>query len=464
MENLRLNALEKEAAVAQERTFLARELHDSIAQSLAFLKIQVQLMRDALDSGDAAAACERVLGEIDTGVRESYGDVRELLVHFRTRANAEDIEPALQTTLRKFEHQSGLKAAHADGGPRHAAGARPAGPGAAHRAGGAVQRAQARAARRRSGSTSQQQPQWRFEVRDDGVGLRRRRRAAPTRRTSGCASWPSARSASAPALDVLSTPGRGTSIVLTLPPSPPGRPPRRRRRPPSRCTDDDDARRPAGRSASSSSTTTRCSGAGSPRCWRAIRSFEVVGDAADAGEALRRAQELQPDLILLDNHLPGVNGVDALPALREAAPGARVLMLTVSEDEQDLATALRDGACGYLLKTIEGDALVTAIVRAMRGESVVADEMTGKLVAAYRDAAAPRRAGAARRASPLAQLSPREQEILRGIARGASNKEIARELGIAETTVKIHVQHVLRKLDVASRVQAAVIATEHGLG
>jgi len=194
--------------------------------------------------------------------------------------------------------------------------------------------------------------------------------------------------------------------------------------------------------------------------------LDVVGDAADAGEALRRAAELGPDLILLDNHLPGVNGVDALPALLEAVPGVRILMLTVSEDEHDLAAALRGGASGYLLKTIEGDALVAAIVRAMRGESVVAPEMTGKLVAAYRGAAggagtAP--AAAAPAASPIDQLSPREQEILRGIARGASNKEIGRSLGIAETTVKIHVQHVLRKLDVASRVQAAVIASEHGL-
>jgi len=194
--------------------------------------------------------------------------------------------------------------------------------------------------------------------------------------------------------------------------------------------------------------------------------LHVVGDAADAGEALRRAQELQPDLILLDNHLPGVNGVDTLPGLREAVPGVRVLMLTVSEDEQDLAAALRGGASGYLLKTIEGDALVAAIIRVMRGDSVVAEEMTGKLVAAYRDAAAaPARdgPGPAEPASPLAHLSPREQEILRAIARGASNKEIGRELGIAETTVKIHVQHVLRKLDVSSRVQAAVIASEHGL-
>ena len=198
--------------------------------------------------------------------------------------------------------------------------------------------------------------------------------------------------------------------------------------------------------------------------------FEVVGDAGDASEAQRRAQELQPDVILLDNHLPGVNGVDALPALHEAAPGVKVLILTVSEDEHDLFAALRGGACGYLLKTIEGDALSQAIRRAVRGESVVAEEMTGKLIAAYRDAAAPRAAPDAEPAAPtppasrLDVMSPRELDILRGIARGLGNKEIARSLGIAETTVKIHVQHVLRKLDVSSRVHAAVIATEHGLG
>ena len=192
--------------------------------------------------------------------------------------------------------------------------------------------------------------------------------------------------------------------------------------------------------------------------------FEVVGDAGDAGQAQRRAEELQPDLILLDNHLPGVNGVDALPALLGAAPGVRVLMLTVSEDEQDLAHALRGGACGYLLKTIEGDALSAAIRRAMQGESVIADEMTGKLVAAFRGAATPLAPAApAQVASKVDSLSQRELDILRGVARGQANKEIARALGIAETTVKIHVQHILRKLDVSSRVHAAVIASEHGL-
>jgi len=191
--------------------------------------------------------------------------------------------------------------------------------------------------------------------------------------------------------------------------------------------------------------------------------LDVVGEAADAGEATRRAGELQPDVILLDNHLPGVTGIAALAGLKEAAPGARVLMLTVSEDEADLSAALRAGAQGYVLKTIDGDVLAQAIRRTARGESVVSPEMTGKLVQALRSitgSAAP--AGAAAPADQLATLSPREREILEHIARGASNKAIARSLDIAETTVKIHVQHILRKLGLSSRVQAAVYLTGRG--
>jgi len=189
---------------------------------------------------------------------------------------------------------------------------------------------------------------------------------------------------------------------------------------------------------------------------------QVVADAADAGEAQRRAHELQPDLILLDNHLPGVRGVDALAALHETAPHARILMLTVSEDEADLIAALRNGAAGYLLKTIEGDALISAIERAVKGESVIATEMTSKMVAAYLGSTPGTGATPLAQPSILATLSSREREILRGIAHGASNKEIGRELGIAETTVKVHVQNVLRKLNVSTRVHAAVIATEIG--
>ena len=187
----------------------------------------------------------------------------------------------------------------------------------------------------------------------------------------------------------------------------------------------------------------------------------VVGDAADAGEAQRRAREFQPDVILLDNHLPGVRGVDALAALQEAVPGARIVLLTVSEDEADLMAALRNGAAGYLLKTIESDALISAIERAVQGDSVIAPEMTNKMVAAY-IGATPNDPTPVVRPSILATLSSRELEILRGIARGSSNKEIGRELGIAEATVKVHVQNVLRKLQVTTRVHAAVLATEIG--
>jgi two-component system nitrate/nitrite response regulator NarL len=190
---------------------------------------------------------------------------------------------------------------------------------------------------------------------------------------------------------------------------------------------------------------------------------QVVGDAADAGQAQRRAQELQPDIVLLDNHLPGVRGVDAIAALMEVAPHARIVILTVSEDEADLASALRAGAAGYLLKTAEGEALVGAIERVMQGDSVIAPEMTRKMVASYLGGGITTVESPTPPLSILSSLSAREREILRGIARGASNKEIGRELGIAETTVKVHVQNVLRKMQVSTRVHAAVIATEIGL-
>jgi len=222
MENLRLNALEREQAVAQERTFIARELHDSIAQSLAFLKIQVQLMRDALAQRDDALA-QRVLAEIDTGVRESYGDVRELLVHFRTRAHGEDIEPALKTTLRKFEHQSGLAATIEMEGH-----GMPLSPDLQIQVLHIVQEALSNVRKHANASRVtllvSQQPQWRFEVRDDGVGFEHE--DGPDDETHvGLRIMAERAERIGATLDVVTTPGRGTSIVLTLPPSHPAQPP-----------------------------------------------------------------------------------------------------------------------------------------------------------------------------------------------------------------------------------------------
>jgi len=190
--------------------------------------------------------------------------------------------------------------------------------------------------------------------------------------------------------------------------------------------------------------------------------LQVVGEAGDAGTAERLAAELQPQVVLLDNHLPGVSGVQILPAIKTAAPLAHVLMLTMSEAEADLGAALRAGACGYLLKTTDNTELTQAIERAARGVSSFSAEMAGKLATAFRhEAEAASQAAAPPPPDPFSTLSPRERETLELIARGDSNKVIARELGIAETTVKIHVQHLLRKLGLDSRVQAAVLITQH---
>jgi two-component system nitrate/nitrite response regulator NarL len=198
--------------------------------------------------------------------------------------------------------------------------------------------------------------------------------------------------------------------------------------------------------------------------------FSVVGEAGDATAAMGLAARLRPDLVLLDYDMPGVTGIDAVAALKAAAPQARVLMLTVSENESDLARGLRAGADGYLLKTIDTADLAASIRRVFEGDSVISPEMMGKLVGLLRRGPAADEAGAPAPAppepppsDPIHSLSPREREILRLIARGDSNKHIARALDIAETTVKIHVQHILRKLELSNRVHAAVYATERGL-
>ncbi|MBI4984419.1 MAG: response regulator transcription factor [Rhodocyclales bacterium] len=186
--------------------------------------------------------------------------------------------------------------------------------------------------------------------------------------------------------------------------------------------------------------------------------FEVVGEAGDGLEGLKRAKSLQPDVVLLDLHMPGISGREALQLIVEEVPETRVVMLTVSEDADDLMEALRAGAQGYLLKNIDAEFLIDAVRRAAEGEAVMSSQMTAKLMQSVR--------GAVAKPLPVAdheKLSPREREILTFLAKGASNKEIARSLDLAESTVKIHLQGILKKLGMTSRVQAAVYAVEHGL-
>ncbi|MFM2426259.1 MAG: Transcriptional regulatory protein DegU [Pseudomonadota bacterium] len=198
--------------------------------------------------------------------------------------------------------------------------------------------------------------------------------------------------------------------------------------------------------------------------------FEIVGEAGDVGEALRVLAKTQPDLLLLDNHLPGVKGVDAIASLKSDRPNLRILMLTVSEDEEDLSKALQSGADGYLLKTSESDQLCDALVKVHEGHSVISPSMLNKLVSTMRhpanptaDAVGVMSLSKVAAIQALDKLSPREKDIFLLIAKSLSNKQIARDLDIAETTVKIHIQHIFKKLDLTSRVQIAVFAATHGL-
>ncbi|HEU0233817.1 MAG TPA: response regulator transcription factor [Gallionella sp.] len=188
--------------------------------------------------------------------------------------------------------------------------------------------------------------------------------------------------------------------------------------------------------------------------------FEVVGEAGDGLEGIKRAKQLKPDVALLDLHMPGISGLEALRVLVEDVPDTHVVMLTVSEDAEDLLETLRTGARGYLLKNIDTDFLLESIQRAARGESVMSPQIAHKLADSLR--ATPKDNVAVAGVNPD-KLSPREREIIVMLARGDSNKEIARVLNLTESTIKTHIQGILRKLNIAKRVQAAVYAVEHGL-
>ncbi len=223
MENLRLHALEREAAVAEERAFLARELHDSIAQALAFLNIQAQLMRKAMAEGNRERMAA-ALSEIELGLRESHGDVRELLVHFRTRTNAQDIEHALQSTLRKFEHQSGVPSTltvHDEGLPLAA----DVQVQALHIVQEALSNVRKHAQAQQVWIDVWKKPGWRIAVRDDGQGFAPPAAAAQDETHVGLRIMRERAERLGATLEVRSTPGRGTTVTLALPAPQPAVPP-----------------------------------------------------------------------------------------------------------------------------------------------------------------------------------------------------------------------------------------------
>jgi two-component system NarL family response regulator len=180
--------------------------------------------------------------------------------------------------------------------------------------------------------------------------------------------------------------------------------------------------------------------------------LDLVGEAADGAEAVALALELVPDVILMDVKMPRRNGIEACQMIKDAAPSIRILMLTSSDEDSDLYEAVKAGASGYLLKEISIDELASAVRAVHGGQSLITPSMATKLMAEF--AAMARRGSDAR----LPRLTPRELDVLRGIARGMTNREIAKSLFIAENTVRAHVTNILEKLQLKTRMEAAIYA------
>lgn len=189
---------------------------------------------------------------------------------------------------------------------------------------------------------------------------------------------------------------------------------------------------------------------------------EVVGEAADADDAVAAAARLLPDVVLMDLRMPG-GGIEATRRIRAAQPDTRVVALTVSDDDADLFAAVRAGAAGYLLKDVSIEDVPAAVRAVAAGQSLLSPAMTSKLLDGYAELAGREPGGGEQPGGGGIRLTGRERDVLAGIARGASNRAIAADLGIAENTVKNHVRGVLDKLGATSRTEAALRAVREGL-
>ncbi len=191
------------------------------------------------------------------------------------------------------------------------------------------------------------------------------------------------------------------------------------------------------------------------------QDVEVVGQAENGQEALELARRLQPDLVLMDLHMPGMDGIEATRQIRSELPEVKVVMLTVSDQDRDLFEAIKNGAHGYLLKNLEPEELFEYLAGVSRGEAPISRIMATRLLSEF--AAQASRAKEPSASEPSGELTPREREVLKLVASGATNREIAVALTLTENTVKNHLRNILEKLHLENRVQAAAYALKMGL-
>jgi len=188
--------------------------------------------------------------------------------------------------------------------------------------------------------------------------------------------------------------------------------------------------------------------------------IKVIGEAEDGNEAVEKAEELMPDVILMDLKMPGLDGVLATEQIKTVNPNVKILVLTVSEDKQDLIRAVKAGASGYLLKDVKKDDFIKAIKAVHNGESIINPAMAADLLEEFRNLS---KESKKRSTSLTSKLTSKEQEVLKLLAEGLENKEIAKSMFVGESTIKKHVSNILSKLQVESRVEAGIIAAFDGL-
>ena len=193
---------------------------------------------------------------------------------------------------------------------------------------------------------------------------------------------------------------------------------------------------------------------------RQEEDIDVVGEAGDGHEAVEKAQELMPDVVLMDVRMPGQSGIKATEQIKDLIPHAKILMLTISDEEADLYDAIKAGASGYLLKEISIDEVADAVRSVWSGQSRISPSMASKLLTEF--AAMSKRADE-RQQLPAPRLTEREMEVLKLVAQGMNNRDIAKELFISENTVKNHIRNILEKLHLHSRMEAVVYAVREKL-